>query len=105
MALKSRGFKTAILSNAWSNAREMFAREYGIIEGVTVEKIFISAELHLAKPDPAIYTQVMKAMNVLPENVLFVDDFLPNIEAANALNINTLHFQNPEHIKQQLKTL
>ncbi len=47
------------------------------------ERIYISAPLGIAKPDPRIYNLVEDELNVLPENILFFDDRKENIDAAN----------------------
>ncbi|MDY6847151.1 MAG: HAD family phosphatase [Chloroflexota bacterium] len=85
-------YKTAILSNAWNNLKTMLAENYGISEGETVDHILVSAELGIAKPDPKIYQILADTLDCNFENILFVDDFIENIEAANSLGIQTIHY-------------
>ena len=86
-------YKTALLSNAWLDTREALAEEYQIIEGQTVDHILISSELGIAKPDPRIYHILAEKINSDFNQILFVDDFPENIEAAEALGIQTIHYQ------------
>jgi putative hydrolase of the HAD superfamily len=47
-----------------------------------------SCELHVVKPEPAIYHHVLRGLAAAPHEALFVDDRLPNIEAARALGLH-----------------
>lgn len=85
-------FSTALLSNAWENARATLARKYKIVEGVTVDRILISSELGVAKPDPKIYQILARTLECEFHQILFVDDFLENVTAAQALGIEAVHF-------------
>jgi glucose-1-phosphatase len=86
-------FTTALLSNAWVGMRDILADQYQIVEGKTVDYILISAELGVAKPDPRIYHILASTVNCQFNKILFVDDFIENIEAANELDIQTIHYQ------------
>ena len=86
-------YKTAILSNAWKNLRRVLDEKYNIEEGQTVDHILISAELGIAKPDPEIYKILADTLGCLYEEILFVDDFIENIQAAKSLGIQTIHYQ------------
>ncbi len=86
-------YKTALLSNAWMGTRQVLADHYQIIEGHTVEHILISSELGIAKPDQRIYQILADTLQCDFSQVLFVDDFIENIEAAKALGIRTIHYQ------------
>jgi putative hydrolase of the HAD superfamily len=86
-------FTTALLSNAWVGMREILADQYQIVEGKTVDHILISAELGVAKPDQRIYHILASTINCQFDTILFVDDFIENIVAANELGIQTIHYQ------------
>jgi FMN phosphatase YigB (HAD superfamily) len=55
--------------------------------------IVISGLVGVQKPDPAIYHIVLERLGVAPAEVIFVDDFVQNIETARALGMQTLHFR------------
>jgi len=90
--LKS-SYKTALLSNAWVGLRNILADQYEIFEGHTVDHILISSELGVAKPDHHIYQILADTIQCDFSQILFVDDFIENIEAAKALGIQTIHYQ------------
>jgi putative hydrolase of the HAD superfamily len=97
-------YKTAILSNAWNNLREMLAESFNILEGKTVDHILISAELGVAKPDPEIYRILADKLDYDYKNILFVDDFTENIEGAKSLGIQTIHYQPGLNLINEIKS-
>jgi len=86
---------TALLSNAFGNARAMLTRSFpGTLE--VFDTVIFSAEVGLAKPDPRIYHLVLDKVQVQPGEAIFVDDVRANIEAANAVGIHGIRFQNSQ---------
>ena len=59
------------------------------------EGVVVSGEEGLIKPDPEIYKLLLRKYNLNPENSVFIDDRLENVEAARALNIHGIHYQHP----------
>jgi len=53
------------------------------------EKCYLSYELHLSKPDKAIFEAVICDANVIPQESLFLDDNLQNIRCAKELGFHT----------------
>ncbi|MBQ0022018.1 MAG: HAD family phosphatase [Prevotellaceae bacterium] len=53
-------------------------------------KVFLSQEMHLAKPNPQIYKEMLKAIDATPSECLFIDDASANTIAAENLGIKTL---------------
>lgn len=43
--------------------------------------LFFSNEIHLSKPDPRCYELVLKETGIDPQDTVYIDDLLPNIEA------------------------
>ena len=62
------------------------------------EKAYLSYEMKKIKPSSEIYEQVLTENGLLPEETLFFDDNLHNIQAANQLGIHTVHIQEPATI-------
>ncbi len=53
------------------------------------EKRYISYEMHVAKPDRAMFEMVLADAGINPEETLFVDDSKANCDVAAALGIST----------------
>ena len=56
------------------------------------EKTFLSFEMHLAKPDKAIFEKLLYDANLLPEETLFIDDLEANCKAAAEAGIHAHHY-------------
>jgi putative hydrolase of the HAD superfamily len=59
------------------------------------DRLFLSYEIGLMKPDKGIYTHVLEQIGLYPQEVLFLDDNADNIRAAASLGFETLHIQKP----------
>ena len=94
-------YKTALLSNALSDLRRWIAKEWNI-PADTFDEIVVSAEEGIAKPNPEIYRLTLARLDVAPNEAIFVDDFVENVEAARALGIKAIHFTSPEALVTQL---
>jgi 2-haloacid dehalogenase len=67
------------------------------------EGIVVSGEEKTRKPFKEIYETTLNRFNIKAEQSIFIDDNLRNIEAANALGINGVHFKNSKLLIEQLK--
>lgn len=56
------------------------------------EEVYLSHLLKLAKPSAEIYEFVLNDADMKASETLFIDDNLPNIEAARQLGIQSYHF-------------
>ena len=62
------------------------------------DKMYLSHELGLRKPNAAIFEYILREQNLKPEEVFFIDDSPEHIEGANKLGIKTHHLKNGEEI-------
>jgi putative hydrolase of the HAD superfamily len=53
------------------------------------DKCYFSNEVHLVKPEPAIFNYILKDSGFLPEECLFLDDGQINIEMASGMGFHT----------------
>lgn len=65
---------------------QMDIREY-------FENVHYSFEMHVRKPEPDIFIQVLDQNGIRARETLLIDDHLPNIETADDLGLKTLHVQ------------
>lgn len=90
--LKLQGYHVDALSNTntihWSYCQRYFV-ECGYIPNELFEHVWLSCDMHLAKPDPRIFQAVLLESGYLPEETLFVDDNTRNCEVASSLGIRT----------------
>ena len=95
-------YKVALISNAWSGLRDYIVREK--FDDV-FDPMIISAEVGVAKPEAKIYHLALEQLQVQADEVVFVDDFIENIEACEELGMEGIHFKNSESAIQHLKAL
>lgn len=69
------------------------------------EGIVVSGEEKTRKPFPEFYHILFNRYNVVPQNTVFIDDNIKNIEGGKAVGLNTIHFQSPSQLKAELKSM
>jgi 2-haloacid dehalogenase len=62
----------------------------------------VSGDEKTRKPFPEFYNILLDRYSVKAEEAVFIDDSLRNIKAAEALGINTIHFQSPPQLRQEM---
>jgi HAD superfamily hydrolase (TIGR01509 family) len=89
-SVSEKGMDVWCLSNDVSEWSIKLRRRFGL------EKYFrgflISGDVGSRKPDPAIYHSMLQKAKCAAGDVLFVDDRLRNIEAANSIGIRSILF-------------
>ncbi len=95
-------YKTATLSDAWSDARER-CKDY-INSGVFNVMVF-SAEEGIKKPNLDIYRRALDRLGVAAEDAIFVDDKQRNVDAATALGLHGVVYTNNADCCTQINRL
>ncbi|MCQ2348159.1 MAG: HAD-IA family hydrolase [Paludibacteraceae bacterium] len=54
-------------------------------------RLFFSNEIGISKPDPRCYELVINETGIKPEETIYIDDLLPNIEAGRPFGFQCLH--------------
>jgi 2-haloacid dehalogenase len=104
-ALGERGIPRVALSN-WSAETFAITRslpEYRFLD--RFERLFISGELGMVKPDPAIFRHALAELGVPAGACLFVDDVPANVATAETVGFRTHLFRSPEALAEELRRL
>lgn len=96
-------YQTGILSNAGDQTRSLMVDILGLDK--VVEEIIISAEEGVIKPDPAIFHIALERLNAVAETSLFLDDYLPNVEAAQELGMTAVQFIDNQQAASEIQAL
>lgn len=67
-------------------------------------KIFNSADIGFCKPDKGIFEYVLKNFVCEPSEILFVDDSLSHVKAAQDLGIQAYHYKSLDEFKRYCNT-
>ena len=97
------GHCTAVLSNYVSTLRYKITEVWQIDDAFN--HLIISSEVGYMKPHPEIYSLALEMLGYAPEETVFIDDFVENIEGAGEVGIHGILFQNPEQVKAELNEL
>ncbi|RYE00853.1 MAG: HAD family phosphatase [Sphingobacteriales bacterium] len=98
--LRTKGYRQYALTN-WS--AELFEQSRGDFPFLEwFDGIVISGAEGLTKPDPRIYLRLLERYALHAEHCLFIDDKTANVEAAQRLRMDGIHFRNPEGLRRDL---
>lgn len=64
-----------------------FRKQHGFEISTLFEKLFHSNEIGYRKPTPESFEEIVRLSGIAPEKSLFIDDSLPNVEAAIACGL------------------
>lgn len=67
------------------------------------EGIVVSGVEKTRKPFPEFYRILFERYNIEPSRSLFIDDNIKNIEGGKAVGLNTIHFQSPGQLRNELQ--
>ncbi|MGR3290979.1 MAG: HAD family hydrolase [Paracoccaceae bacterium] len=99
-ALRSKGFPVFALSNFGIGSFDQAKTVYPFL--TEFDQSYISGHMAVIKPDPLIYQRLEDGCGVAPEGLLFADDRLDNIQAAQSRGWQTHHFKHPQGLADRL---
>jgi putative hydrolase of the HAD superfamily len=72
---------------------------------ILFDKLFLSYEMGMWKPDTEIYYEVLRSINLEPNEVVFFDDNLQNIESAKAIGMQTILVESTTSVVEYCKNI
>lgn len=99
--LRQQGHRLVALTN-WSAETFPVARSRFEFLG-WFEDIVVSGIERLVKPDPRIFRLALERNRLEAGATVFIDDLLPNVEAAAALGLDAVHFQGAAPLRLALE--
>ncbi len=102
-ALKERGYKTGLLTNGM---REFHDYLVTIVPEELFDVYIDSALVGMRKPEPRIFELTLQELGVKdPQEVVFLDDFMGNIEGARAAGMQVIHVSDPRVALDELEAM
>lgn len=101
--LKKSGYRIYLLSNYHKKAFKIVQDRFEFLK--RVDGRIISSEVKLLKSEEEIYNLLLKTYNLKPEETIFIDDTLVNIEMARELYIKSICFKNSGTLYKELNPL
>lgn len=87
--LREQGHRVVVLSNTNSLHTTFWPEEYPEVKAAA-DKIYLSQEMGMRKPEARIYQAVLQAEGFTAADAVFFDDNADNIEGANQLGITSI---------------
>lgn len=69
------------------------------------DQVVLSSDVHLAKPDPAIFQLVAERLGVAPEECVMIDDRAENCEGASRAGMHTIWFASNDQATKELERI
>lgn len=88
--LRTTGLRLGLLSNFSADLRAMLAQQDLLRR---FDALAISAEIGVMKPDAAAYRLILAMMQMEAHTCVFIDDIPANVEAAQALGLHGIVFE------------
>lgn len=101
--LKQKGYRCLYLSNFSQKAERECAEALDFIP--YMDGGILSYQEKLIKPQPEIYQLLEKRYHLIPQECVFMDDMLPNVEGARAAGWNAILFRDKEQAQRELRKL
>lgn len=88
--LRNDGHRVVVLSNTNRLHCHYWPQHYPEV-AAAADHLYLSQDIGLRKPDPAIYQYVLQAEKTTADQAVFFDDHPGNVAAAEALGIKAVH--------------
>ncbi|MFA1240461.1 glucose-1-phosphatase [Serratia odorifera] len=88
--LRNEGHRVVVLSNTNRLHCNYWPQHYPEV-ATAADAMYLSQDIGLRKPDPAIYQYVLEAEHTPAEQAVFFDDHPANVSAAQAVGIKAVH--------------
>jgi HAD superfamily hydrolase (TIGR01509 family) len=100
--LKKMGYNVAILSNS----SKLMSEEYKKLKFYKpADKVFLSDELHMIKPEPRIFKFVMKELKAKPSECMLIDDSWYNVLGASIMGWKVVWFKGSDDLPRIFKKI
>lgn len=98
--LQRQGYQTALLSDV-TQYQANILRKLGYYS--LFNPVLLSYETGVEKPNPDAFKNLLRKLKLPADSVIFIDDKMDNVEGAKNLGIDSIHFLNPNQLKQDLE--
>jgi putative hydrolase of the HAD superfamily len=99
-ALQARGTPLYCLSNMPGSIYAHLRQRHDFWDAFN--GIVISGEVQMMKPEPEVFRHLLATFNLRPEESVFIDDLLANIESARQVGLHTVWFKDAAQCRREL---
>jgi HAD superfamily hydrolase (TIGR01509 family) len=99
----SKTQQTALVSNTNEIHYHLSLKRFAVLQ--IFHKHYLSYKLRVMKPASGFYEAIIKDLNILPSEMLFLDDLISNVEGARLAGMQAIKFETRMQLEVALKTL
>jgi putative hydrolase of the HAD superfamily len=100
LTLNGRALRLYFLSNMSAPYARTLERKFEFLQWF--DGGIFSGDVHLIKPEPAIYQLLQDRYGLDPAQTVFIDDLMGNVQAAQALGWQGIHFESAVQLRRDL---
>jgi putative hydrolase of the HAD superfamily len=104
-AVLARTKRLALVSNTDPIHVAYLEANFGFFQFFPAATRIYSCAVGASKPSPVIFQAALQAAKAKAPEAVFIDDILEYIQAARALGMNGIHYQNPLQLRADLRAL
>jgi len=101
-SLRTEGYRTALLTNSVREFRPTLESQ---VDMGLFDAVVDSSVEGCRKPEPAIYGRTSERLGVVPDRIVFLDDFGPNVKGARDAGWTAIHVIDPIAALAELDTV
>ena len=95
--------RISLVTNLDITSGDVLTRRYGIPE--FYDEIISAGETGYTKPNPKIFEEALRRLGAKPEDCIFVDDTVDNVEAARSLGMKGILYRDFVAFRAELENL
>ena len=101
-SLRQKGYVVGILSGQCQWLEEPDASQRFLGE---FDRVFVSYKLGKGKRDPSLFNDVVRELGIEPQEILFIDDDVGNVQHAREHGLQALVYHDRGHLEADLETV
>ena len=98
--LRAAGYRCLMISNMAGETYDLLMRNTLLEQ--QFERVILSGWIHINKPDPEIFLEAVRQLELNPEEILFLDDLMHNVDGARKVGLRALQFTDTESLYKEL---
>lgn len=79
-----------------------FPTVFNLFKGISIP--FESENKIIKKPNPSFFHAHLEKYHLQPEHIIFIDDKLANVQAAQSVGMHGIHFKNARQLRKELNS-
>mgnify|MGYP003294352726 CR=1 FL=1 len=98
-----QGYDIYLLTNFSKDGYEYISNKFDFFK--KAKGAVVSSHLKISKPDMRIYKYLLETYNLNPDECIFIDDSVANINASNELGIHGIVYTDIENLRKEFKRI